>query len=243
LGTGEFANVCWVECFVSGGTWAGAGARRPRHCRQDAGATGCGGTGCERALVNLERESKSPPCLAQNATRVGCPRVQLISRELLRAQRLGSEMNSICCRLARSVSRAAKRCLRFGFFATTFVAAVVTGHVHLCSHAYGSSSYRPIQDCDCSLGYEILNGVENDSCAGIEVASAALLRALRATSDEGVRSYIFVGNGKSKSPPCLAKSARQGWGTLTSRCISANWLCSSLLCWRTSGWRNRGGRL
>ena len=63
-------------------------------------------------------------------------------------------------------------------------------------------------------GTKILNGVENDSCAGIEVAWAVLLRALRATSDEGVRSYIFVGNGKSKSPPCLAKSARQGWGTL-----------------------------
>jgi hypothetical protein len=56
--------------------------------------------------------------------------------------------------------------------------------------------------------------MENDSCMGIEVASGVLLRALRATPDEGVRGYIFVGrDGKSKSPPCLAKNARQAWGT------------------------------
>jgi hypothetical protein len=44
LGTGEFGNVYRRKCFVSGvGTWTGAGARRPRHSRQDAGATGCVG--------------------------------------------------------------------------------------------------------------------------------------------------------------------------------------------------------
>jgi hypothetical protein len=53
--------------------------------------------------------------------------------------------------------------------------------------------------------------MENDSCMGIELASGVLLRA---TPDEGVRGYIFVGrDGKSKPPPCLAKNARQGWGT------------------------------
>ena len=58
-------------------------------------------------------------------------------------------------------------------------------------------------------GYEILNGVESNSCAGIEVAPAVLLRALRATPDEGVRGYIFV-LGKSKSPPVAQSATRVG---------------------------------
>jgi hypothetical protein len=44
FGTGGFTNVYRGKCFVSGvGTWTGAGERRPRHSRQDAGATGCVG--------------------------------------------------------------------------------------------------------------------------------------------------------------------------------------------------------
>ena len=62
LGTGEFANVSWVGCFVSG-----AGLRRvrgrdaPATAGRDAGATGCGG-GCGRVegFRELGREVKIP---------------------------------------------------------------------------------------------------------------------------------------------------------------------------------------
>ena len=106
-----------------------------------------------------------------------------------------------------------ERCLRFEFFATTFVAwaAMVRYSAVMPRLLSGIDRFNIVI---VPWVYEILNGVESNSCAGIEVASAILLRALRATADEGVRGYMV--RRKSKPPPCLAKNARQGWGTLTS---------------------------
>jgi hypothetical protein len=58
-------------------------------------------------------------------------------------------------------------------------------------------------------GYEMLNGGESNSCAGIEVASAVLLRALRATPDEGVRGYIFVWSRWEVKTPTLSRKERE----------------------------------
>ncbi len=49
--------------------------------------------------------------------------------------------------------------------------------------------------------------MESNSCAGIEMASTVLLRALRATPDEGVRGYIFVLGTGSQNPHPVAQNA------------------------------------
>jgi len=56
-------------------------------------------------------------------------------------------------------------------------------------------------------GYEIRNDMENDSCTGIEVASGVLLRALRATLDEGVRGYMLLPGTESQNPHPVAQNA------------------------------------
>jgi hypothetical protein len=53
-------------------------------------------------------------------------------------------------------------------------------------------------------GYEIRNGMENDSCAGIEVVSAVLLRALLMIPDEGVLGYMVL---ESQNPHPVAQNA------------------------------------
>src|ERR1700719_2135925 len=81
------------------------------------------------------------------------------------------------------LSRVAKRCLRFEFSATTFVAV----DWNRPDSAVGLRLILGIDRFDIVIvpwGYEILNGVESNSCAGIEAASAVLLGALRATPHE-----------------------------------------------------------
>jgi len=68
FGTGEFGNVYRVKCFVSGvGTWTGAGAGRPRHSRQDAGATGCVGRGAGGGRILYVHQEVKIPTLSQSA--------------------------------------------------------------------------------------------------------------------------------------------------------------------------------
>src|SRR5579864_4274047 len=67
----------------------------------------------------------------------------------------------------------------------------------------------------------------------------------------GCRRYGLRGEGCGQKEfarigsqiPSLSHKTRQGRGTLSSRCISANWLCSSLLLRRTDGRGNKRGRL